>query len=106
MKGDNEGYKIPNYKHQNTNKHQVPSTKIQRGLEFGYCDLEFIWSLMLGIWSLPRFIGTILNRSCFFTKARNNPLTLAQLYSGYLRLFAGCRTPHLFYRVGILQLRG
>ncbi len=30
---------------------EIPMTKTNNGLEFGACNLEFIWNLVLGIWN-------------------------------------------------------
>jgi len=42
--------KISNSKNQITNKHQVPSAKLQTGLVFDAWSLGFIWKLGFGVW--------------------------------------------------------
>jgi hypothetical protein len=45
-------FKIPNYKHQITNKSQIPILNVQNVLNFGHWDLFDIWDLGFGIWVL------------------------------------------------------
>ena len=47
--------KIPNHKHQITNKFQYSMTKtfIKSDWNFRFWSLEFIWNLYFGAWDLP-----------------------------------------------------